>query len=340
MPQGINAQQQVYYLNLAQPIYPPFAMGPPPIPTNPYNMGSSQLPNFQGQSYSYNPYMMPAFPSSDCTKEMMSSFKAIDELKGTNLEFELWKSNVTSHLASHPIWKDFIIDVSPPQFIDCLPVHLESADSALFAALKSRMDVSAKKLISRGVVSGIELIDVLTAAYTVRHDSHPTQRSATESPSQNRRGTSTIPVPSTDVTGLTISSKDDVEISPLAFAKGLVVGKQLLTDNSIAYKGEIDHLAKYGVWPQTWRPHQNNLLNLAMQMEREYEKMKFKSNDNQEQSQGQGGNHCGNQQNQGGQDQGTYERSDRVTRFTSAAHRRDFMATMRQNQSTLFTSGW
>mmetsp|Transcript_4397 Transcript_4397/g.6196 ORF Transcript_4397/g.6196 Transcript_4397/m.6196 type:complete len:199 (+) Transcript_4397:100-696(+) len=83
MPQGINAQQQAYYLNPTQPIYPPFAMGPPPIPTNPYNMGSSQPPPFQGQLYSYNPYMMPAFPSSDCTKEMMSSFKAIDKLKGT-----------------------------------------------------------------------------------------------------------------------------------------------------------------------------------------------------------------------------------------------------------------
>jgi len=96
---------------------------------------------------------------------MILSFKAIDELLGENLYFQAWKSNVASHLNSNSVWKQMVVSVSPPLFIHSpVPPSLEAADSALFAALKPRMDANAKTLIPVGISSGVELMERLTKA--------------------------------------------------------------------------------------------------------------------------------------------------------------------------------
>mmetsp|Transcript_22615 Transcript_22615/g.31909 ORF Transcript_22615/g.31909 Transcript_22615/m.31909 type:complete len:183 (-) Transcript_22615:827-1375(-) len=112
-------------------------------------------------------HIQPYAPSAppDTTKEMILSFKAIDELLGENLYFQAWKSNVASHLNSNSVWKQMVVSVSPPLFIHSpVPPSLEAADSALFAALKPRMDANAKTLIPVGISSGVELMERLTKA--------------------------------------------------------------------------------------------------------------------------------------------------------------------------------
>jgi len=198
-----------------------------------------------------------------------------------------------------------------------------------------------KKLIPIGVSSGVELMERLTTACSptlfemeviqLMGQLQNPHRKLSETPKEYLFHLQ-------DLQQTLFHQNITVDISPLAFVKGLVVYKQLLRDDTIAYKKEIDHLQQYGHWPQTWAPHKSVLLDLVMQINRDHEKMSFKpafapgNNDGR----GNGGGR-GNQNN--GHD-ANYQRKNSVTEYTSMAHCRDFYSTLQQSPETFFTTGW
>jgi len=137
---------------------PSVPITPAPMPMPP----TSTAPHLQPMAQYAWPY--PPISPPDSTKEMISAFKTIDMLVGEKLDFPSWKANIAAQLNSHSSWKDFLTSVSPPVFVPVLPMHLQSADTALFAAIKSRMDSDAKKLAPVGISSGLQLMAALTAA--------------------------------------------------------------------------------------------------------------------------------------------------------------------------------
>ena len=277
--------------------------------------------------------------SNDCTKEMMSAFKTIDILQGSNLEFEAWKESIASHLATHPVWKNFVITSNPPEFIKApVPQQLEDADRALFAAMKSRMDSNAKKLVPSGTCGGIQLMEDLTAAcqptlsdmniLTITGQLTNPRRYASETPQEYLFRLQ-------QQQQMLAQQNIQVNISPLVYVKGLVVQKQVLTSDKVAFKDDVEHISKYGMWPQTWDCHKHNILNLAMQINREFKSMRFKENKdgNKTPRNRQGGT--------GNNDSNTpYVRADKVTSKTSDAHKKDFDEQLQANPSTFFTTGW
>ena len=133
---------------------------------------------------------------------------------------------------------------------------MEAADSALFAAIKSRMDPDAEKMIPVDISSGIELMEALTAVCSPTLSEMTVISLTGQLQNPRRRNTET---PKEYLYRLQNLQQQQlyhqnikVDISPLAFVKGIVVSNQFLKDETIAYKREVDHLQTYGNWPQTW----------------------------------------------------------------------------------------
>ena len=95
-----------------------------------------------------------------------------------------------------------------------------------------------------------------------------------------------------------------------------------MANNKITFKDDINHLSKYGIWPQTWDFHKNNLLKLSTQVNREFQSIKFKPvKDNPKK-----GTPGGNNPRESNPGQRTpYQCKDKVTSKTSDDHKKDFL---------------
>mmetsp|Transcript_3329 Transcript_3329/g.4677 ORF Transcript_3329/g.4677 Transcript_3329/m.4677 type:complete len:225 (+) Transcript_3329:1496-2170(+) len=199
------------------------------------------------------------------------------------------------------------------------------------------MDDNAKDLIDDNIIGGLELLESHTKTFSptltiaqkqsyINEILNP-KRYSNESPIQYY---------------LLLKNKQRIldnkgehhHISATSYVLGLKNSKQKLLTENIDFNTEVRIIDRFQSWPAIWQSHSLNLLNLAAQIQQDNNSMKFRK---QQQPLGCGGG-CNN--NQSGQNDPNYRRTNKVTSATSMQHRKDFMDTYLANPTTFFTTGW